>query len=667
MSLPPVGVLVRSILLLPATTMWRHMPVPSPTPRVRPELVPGFSSISRYLRHVAPILLLFVLLAGLLAVPVPAFSPGEERNASWSVDPASNGAVSSVPTPGLAINSAAAREVSRHKTLTAVGPGLPNDDVTGPAPELVRRMHRDLLTRTLPSSSDPDAVRRFISTRLAPPRVWAGGLPSRGNPRALVILVDFSDSRALGSQTPQDVAEKMFGGGGFAPDAPCDNLRRFYRQSSYGQLDLSGDVVGWYHSPYSRQHYFDLASAYQAKYGATFGPRIGITCARGELLYDVLNALDDEVDLSRYDSDGDGTADAIFLKYAGEPGAWDSLFWASQTGYVWEGTFDGVRPGKYVFSWYSSSRYDASYPLYLPRTDIHETGHLLGLPDYYDYDRTTGPTGGVGGWDMMDSNWGDHNAFSKYLLGWLTPTILAEGTRVIDLQPSSVSQDVVLVMPDASLDSYAEFFMVEYRVPGRGLIPTYVPVTSGDHYTGYVDHRDPGLVIWHVDARLDGSETNFAWDNSFTSHKLLRLMEADGQEHLEHQQGSLDGYFDTDDLYGPGSHFGISTWPGSGSYAGEETGVTVRVLGQTTSSARVAVGTVDGPIPLPSSADAPRDLDGDGRYEDVNGNSRTDFGDVVLFFSELVWIAANEPVEAFDFNGNGRIDFDDVVDLFDSL
>jgi len=56
---------------------------------------------------------------------------------------------------------------------------------------------------------------------------------------------------------------------------------------------------------------------------------------------------------------------------------------------------------------------------------IHETGHALGLPDYYDYDDKVGPRGGVGGLDMMDNNWGDHNPFSKWLLGWLELTFVA--------------------------------------------------------------------------------------------------------------------------------------------------------------------------------------------------------------------------------------------------
>ena len=51
----------------------------------------------------------------------------------------------------------------------------------------------------------------------------------------------------------------------------------------------------------------------------------------------------------------------------------------------------------------------------------------------------------------------------------------------------------------------------------------------------------------------------------------------------------------------------------------------------------------------------------------MNGNKRKDFADVVLFFNQMTWIAANEPVTAFDYNGNGRIDFADVVWLFNNL
>jgi PKD repeat protein len=63
----------------------------------------------------------------------------------------------------------------------------------------------------------------------------------------------------------------------------------------------------------------------------------------------------------------------------------------------------------------------------------------------------------------------------------------------------------------------------------------------------------------------------------------------------------------------------------------------------------------------------PLDADADGTYEDLNGNGRRDFSDVVLYFNQMTWISANEPIASFDCNGNGRIDFADVVWLFNNL
>jgi len=71
--------------------------------------------------------------------------------------------------------------------------------------------------------------------------------------------------------------------------------------------------------------------------------------------------------------------------------------------------------------------------------------------------------------------------------------------------------------------------------------------------------------------------------------------------------------------------------------------------------------------PFPPYENLPTDPDNDGLYEDINGNGRKDFDDVVAFFQYLEWVPDNEPVECFDFNGNGRIDFDDIVKLFDEL
>ena len=75
----------------------------------------------------------------------------------------------------------------------------------------------------------------------------------------------------------------------------------------------------------------------------------------------------------------------------------------------------------------------------------------------------------------------------------------------------------------------------------------------------------------------------------------------------------------------------------------------------------------DRPAIIPGGSDVPGDLDGDHAFEDVNGNGRKDFADVVLYFNQMTWIGANEPAGMFDYNGNGRIDFADVVWLFNHL
>ncbi len=75
-------------------------------------------------------------------------------------------------------------------------------------------------------------------------------------------------------------------------------------------------------------------------------------------------------------------------------------------------------------------------------------------------------------------------------------------------------------------------------------------------------------------------------------------------------------------------------------------------------------GTAPAVLTLPGQANPPTDPDSDGLYEDLNGNAEMDFNDVQLFFRQMDWIAANEPIALFDFNLNGGIDFNDIQLLF---
>lgn len=373
----------------------------------------------------------------------------------------------------------------------------------------------------------------------APPPAWQG-LPTTGSPKMLAVLVDFPDYPHAVDQTVADVQLKMFGAGSAAP--PFDSLRNFYQRSSNNLLTLQGNVLGWYRAAHNRSYYEALGDG--AGQTALINEALGYYATQGH-------------DFAQYDNDNDGTIDAFFIKWTGPDTGWNGFWWAYQTTYQGSATFGGKAPGPYVWSWYSGT----GSTTYYPDTDIHETGHLLGVPDYYDYDDSVGPRGGVGGLDIMDAVWGDHNAFSKFMLGWLTPTIVASGSTVKALSPTGSTGSAVLMMPGATSGSlFSEYFIAQYRKRGVGNDPSNYPTD--------------GLVIWHVDATLNGGATDFAYDNSYTGHKLLRLMEADGLEEIEQ-----NSWVDAGDFYIAGATFGQGTWPNSERYSGVYTGVTVNGIG----------------------------------------------------------------------------------------
>ncbi|WP_345780674.1 alkaline phosphatase PhoX [Haloplanus pelagicus] len=75
---------------------------------------------------------------------------------------------------------------------------------------------------------------------------------------------------------------------------------------------------------------------------------------------------------------------------------------------------------------------------------------------------------------------------------------------------------------------------------------------------------------------------------------------------------------------------------------------------------------VTGP-PTVTGGAAPTDPDGDGLYEDLNGNGRLDYEDIEILFSNFDADSVTMNASAYDFNENGQLDFDDVVDLYEEV
>lgn len=465
----------------------------------------------------------------------------------------------------------------------------------------------------------------------APPSAWGGGMPASGTPKAVVLLVDFPDYPSDPANTQADVYSKFFGSGSVS-DAPYESLRNFYQRASYNTLTIGGNVLGWYRAGHNRSYYEALGS----------GP--GQEALMSEAMNYFASPAGGSHNFAQYDNDNNGTIDAVYIKWTGPDNGWSNFWWAYQ--WSWHSTpsytVSGKRIGKYIWSWIANSSYDGQ-TVYKPRVDIHETGHILGLPDLYDYDTGVGPNGGVGGLDMMHGNWGDHNSFSKAMLGWITPTVVASGTQVRSLSPSGTSTDAVLIMPSASGNLFSEFYMAQYRKRSTGNDPANYPTD--------------GLTIWHVDATLNAGGTNFLYDNSYTSHKLLTLMQADGLGQIESSSASADA----GDFYVSPKTLTPLTTPNSNRFNGTSSNVYVTSIGAgggATMNATFSIGT-----PVVSTAIKVDDFNGDSKSDLLWQQNSTGYAYMSLMDGATTssstfvgggsgWIAVGNG----DFNGDGKSD-----------
>lgn len=360
------------------------------------------------------------------------------------------------------------------------------------------------------------------------------GLPSEGSPKMLVLLVEFDEYPARPGDTPEAMNARIFGAGG---QFPFESLRAYYTRSSYGKLNIQGNVLGWYKAG-------KRADVRETREGREALIKKALLSYKGH-------------DFSQYDNNGDGTVDYFAVIWTGPTGEW-ATFWWGVAPHFSDRDFrvGGRKLGAYTWQG-AVSKWEDPDSAFKIRTLVHETGHALGLPDYYDYKPGKGPDGGVGNIDMMDSNHYDHNCFSKFMLGWIEPEIVRLGGD-FKLPPASGSGKCLLLLPPGrERDTFGEFFLVENRRRA-----------GNDTEKGFIG----GLLVWHVDARLNQDRDDFLYDNSETEHKLLKPLESDGLEELEKGENKNFGF---DDFYIKDRVLGPATVPSSRLYDGADTGLTL--------------------------------------------------------------------------------------------
>ena len=316
--------------------------------------------------------------------------------------------------------------------------------------------------------------------------------PTTGNPRLLVLLVDFSDQP--GARPESDFQSMLFSSGTFK----TGSMRDFYKENSYGQLDVDGEVIGWLRLP----------GTYASYVGSSTGMGTYPNNA-SKMVEDAVNLASSTVDFSKFDKDGDGFLDGLLVVHSGggaevdtDPNTRRQKIWSHQGNITAPLTFNGVTAFSYL-----TIPEDCKVGVC-----CHEFGHMLGLPDLYD---TTTLSEGVGAWCVMGGGvWNNDGltpshfcAWSKARLNWVRPTVVAAASK-LSIPPVETNRGAVyrLWAGGAAGD---EYFLLENR-----------------QLLGFdAQQVGAGLLIWHV----DDTQTN----NNHPGSYWVGLRQADGKQDLE--------------------------------------------------------------------------------------------------------------------------------------
>lgn len=424
-------------------------------------------------------------------------------------------------------------------------------------------------TETMPSQQyDPAKVdkstlreqmkRYFEKERIGNPLP----IPSTGAYNLLVIPVQFSDKPISDEQ--MDRLGKAFNG--TSADTGWESVNSYYKKSSYGKLDMTFDVQKPFVTDKNYKYYEDYSGKITVD-GETITKTGDILLLELALAY-----YAQSLDLTKYDTDNDGIIDAVYLIYSApvtydsEANA-DSIYWAYVTTYPTETQkYDGLEVGYYLFAGFdfmdehtgnSNDTYlgQDGYTPYkglkiMAETYIHETGHLLGLDDYYDYEDAKGSGEGLGGADMMDYNVGDHNAYSKLILGWVDPTVITT-TQTVTINAFESSGQFLMVLLDYDGTYFSEYLLIDlYANTGLNFLGA-----SQQNSLLYYDlttkvGAEYGVRIYHISSSIKtpynddyGSFTDN--NNSVSDTALIKLVEADGEKKF----ASTEGYAESTDLW----------------------------------------------------------------------------------------------------------------------
>ena len=262
------------------------------------------------------------------------------------------------------------------------------------------------------------------------------------------------------------------------------------------------------------------------------------------MIRDACAAVGPEIDFSRYDNDGDGVVDNLFVFYAGPnqaEGAGEDHVWPHQWYLLSGANIPFRRDGVFVDDYACTSELriiDAqTTALATIGTFCHEYTHTFNFPDLYDEKDDDGGYAEAL-WrsiDLMDAgNYNDdgrtppnYSALERWLFGISEGRLLKEGTQT--LHPIQKNGDY-FYMPT---DNEEEWFLFECRqaqgwdrfIGGSGLLIYHID--RSDRSAGYSD--DAGAEV------TAGRRWSLNLVNARPDHQCIDLIEPDPQARTYYQ------------------------------------------------------------------------------------------------------------------------------------